>query len=183
MIKVIDRAGISKVLARNVIPKPKSWQRKHRDQNMQSIQKTNKRMETGTLGLYGIGDKVLYLMPKNVYPILKFNKIDKKFAPSILKLIIVHELVHAIQDQELNLNKKYREREGYEESEAFFITTEGHAVFIQEQIAKKYKLDHASSEFYKLFLGEVIKINDPMNWNGRQDKRILLKIIEKIEER
>jgi hypothetical protein len=113
------------------------------------------------MGKYGIEDDALYLMPMNFYPLLKLVKIDAAHAMSVLKLIIAHELTHAIQDQEIDLGKMSRTRGGLEEMQAFNATIEGHAVFVQERVGHSLGLEDVVLESARLFAAGAVELHDP----------------------
>jgi hypothetical protein len=112
------------------------------------------------IGKYGIIDRSLYLLPKNLAPLLKLAKVDEKYTQSILKLTIAHELVHAIQDQETDL-KRIRKISNYDELNAFSAIIEGHAVFIQDQVGNALKLEESAIELSRLLSAGAVTYDDP----------------------
>ena len=73
-------------------------------------------------------------------------KIDRKYQGAILKLVIAHELTHALQDQEVDLGKSLRQANSVEKSNALSGTIEGHAVYVQSQVADALHLEAAMKE-------------------------------------
>jgi len=143
-IRIIDRDTLANVLMQDLLPQ---FINLMPDTNSQKIlemaENQAKGMTSLIIGKYGFMDQVLYLIPGNVYPIMNLKKINKKHTQAIVKVLIAHELTHALQDQQVGLKQKFDEIDGLEESEAFNATIEGHAVFIQELVGQKLQLDKA----------------------------------------
>ncbi len=102
------------------------------------------------LGKYGFVDKTLYVAPRNMFPLFEFTGVDHELAEPIAKLVIAHELTHAMQDQYTDLSKSIENCRDIEEMQAFNATIEGHAVMIQEMVGKKLQLDEATLELSRL---------------------------------
>ena len=98
------------------------------------------------LGLYEYLDHTLYLAPGNLLSRMARAKIDRKYQGAILKLVIAHELTHALQDQEVDLGKSLRQANTFEKSNALSGTIEGHAVYVQGQVAGALHLEAAMKE-------------------------------------
>ncbi len=160
-VVLVDRKGLQWPLVRDLLPQLRIFI-KDMSEN-QLVQVATRRVNSMApflLGKYGMEDKILYLLPGNFLPLLKLSKINERHAKSIIKLIIAHELTHALQDQEVDLWKKCKNVNGPEESEALEAAMEGHAVFVQEQVAKQLGLDDTAIEYSRLLVGGTITHKD-----------------------
>lgn len=117
-------------------------------------------MAAAMLGKYGILDGVLYLVPTNMWPLLRLAGVDEKHGKSILKLVMAHELAHALQDQEVDLTRVYGIT-SMEESSAFMATIEGHAVFVQEAVGRELGLEESLVEMSRLLSAGAVVYDDP----------------------
>jgi hypothetical protein len=66
---------------------------------------------------------------------------------NIIKLVIAHELTHALQDQSIGLARTFRMAGTIEKSYAVNATIEGHAMFTQDQVADALKLGEVEQKF------------------------------------
>ena len=96
------------------------------------------------LGKYGITDKTVYILPENVKAAMEAQETPSELDESLMKIIIAHELTHALQDQEINLNKTINNLENPDANFAFQALIEGHAVYIQNAVAKRLNLTEAA---------------------------------------
>lgn len=96
------------------------------------------------MGKYGVIDNTVYVLPENVKSIMEAGEIDPSLDRDLMKIIVAHELTHALQDQEINLDESMLKVQSADESLAFQATVEGHAVYIQNAVAKKLGLDEAA---------------------------------------
>ncbi len=122
---------------------------------------TGKAMAPALLGKYGFQKKVLYLLPRNFDNLLAATQIEPKHSESILKLIIAHELAHAMQDQQVDLLAVLGRIDTVEKSQAVNATIEGHAVFVQDAVGMKLQLDDAVVASGRLFSAGVVQLADP----------------------
>ena len=100
----------------------------------------------GLMGKYGVTDKAVYVLPENIKSVMEEAKIPGELEKDLMKIIIAHELTHALQDQEIDLNRSIVKAGDADESLAFQAMIEGHAVYIQNAVAKKLGLDAAADE-------------------------------------
>jgi hypothetical protein len=91
-------------------------------------------------GLYGSRDQTVYLLPKRIEPICKILNLDKEYGIKIVKVLIAHELTHALQDQYLNLWDQRNNLPGKEELDAYSAAIEGHAVFVAKEVGRQIGL-------------------------------------------
>src|SRR4029453_8963832 len=95
------------------------------------------------LGKYGFVDGTVYLLAGNVRPLFKLCDTDEKQLPAIVKLVVAHELTHALQDQELDLKTTLAAIKNVDASLAISAAIEGQAVFVQDSVGQALELDAA----------------------------------------
>ena len=161
-VKLVSRKEIPRILERNRLPKLGRQRNTDRNRAMGSAEKHRNIREAVTLGFYGKVDKVLYLCPRNVNPVFRLYGIEETYVHPIIILTIVHELVHALQDQEVDLDTKFSRCTGTEESTAFRTTLEGHAVFIEELVARQLNFHHVIPLTLKLYKGAPLLFKEPV---------------------
>jgi len=113
------------------------------------------------LGVYSPKMQVLYLLPRNFDPLMKLAEIDPKYQQDVVKLIVAHELSHALQDQHMSLAALQDNANSVEKSLALSATMEGFAMFMQERVAAEMKLDDAARELGSSISTGAIKGIDP----------------------
>lgn len=105
----------------------------------------------GLVGLYGTVDQILYLLPKRIGPICKMLEIDeKKYGMDIVRIVLTHELTHALQDQYISLWDKRNSVPGKEELDALSATLEGHAEMISKKVAHQMGIEKAIIDRFPL---------------------------------
>ncbi len=116
----------------------------------------SKAMAPFLLGKYGFVDKTLYILPRNVPPLIKLARIPGSMVSALVKVVLSHELTHALQDQHIDLGLTLSTITSQDRSLAFNATIEGHAVFIQDSVGTALVLDKEIIEFSRMFVaGEV----------------------------
>jgi hypothetical protein len=113
------------------------------------------------LGKYGIHDRVLYLVPKNLPPALELLGAEESLFNSIAKLIIAHELAHALQDQIVDLNVGISKIDSHQEMEAYIAAIEGHAVFVEDRVGEQLQLSEAARTMATMLSSGAIEFDDP----------------------
>lgn len=112
------------------------------------------------LGKYGFASKEVYVLPKLVG--LNLDLVHRSEAPvdQVLQLVVVHELVHALQDQEIGLAARVRACVDADANEALAMLIEGHAVFCSERAAEELGLQAAIGPLRSVFSGsrEIVTI-------------------------
>jgi predicted transcriptional regulator len=117
------------------------------------IEKDDKSFPTNKplyFGLYGSLDHVIYLLPKRIDFICEILNLDKKHGMDIVKVIIAHELTHALQDQYLNMWHQRNSIPGKEELDAYSATVEGYAVFVSKKVAKQIGINKDIIDLFPL---------------------------------
>lgn len=113
------------------------------------------------LGMYGIHDQVLYLVPKNLRPIFEYLDAEQSLYEPIAKLVIAHELTHALQDQIVGLRVNIDNIASHTEMEAFMAAIEGHAVFVEDRVAEQLQFSEAAKKMATMLSSGAIEFDDP----------------------
>ncbi len=91
----------------------------------------------GVVGKYGIETKAMYLSPDAVAGIVAAYELGPEQVEPAAKLVLAHELVHALQDQQGDLLPSFGGQRDNEALEAFNAVLEGHANFVEERVSQK----------------------------------------------
>ena len=103
-------------------------------------------------GKYGFLDKKLYLSLEGIGEALAQAGAEPRLVGPLIQVVLAHELTHALQDQQVDLARVVIESATADAVMAANCTVEGHAVWVQEQVAARLGLDEAS-EVMSLVLG------------------------------
>lgn len=107
------------------------------------------------LGKFDMRSKVLYVLPLAFDRLVKQKLLDAKLRYGLLELVVAHELVHALQDEGYDLNRnRYRGQRGMH---AWQVVIEGHATFVQNEIAKELDLEDCARSYDELLLAKKNK--------------------------
>jgi hypothetical protein len=161
-IKIASRDEVAESLAQDFEVKYKNnmlgWSSKRRTEAAQAFAEFRVPL---LLANYGHSNKTLYLLPRNIMLLLKSCEIDTKYTQSIVRLVIAHELTHALQDQTINLSQKLIGMESENEVRVFEICFEGHSLFVQDQVGKMLEIDREVIETAILFATGNFKFKSP----------------------
>lgn len=153
-IKTINTEELQKVLNREIDVKLLNYRPGY-------SRKTVQMMNYTFYGIYGTYDQIVYLLPNRIIPVCKALNLDEKYGMDIVRIIIAHELTHALQDQYLNLSKIRNKPPGKEELDAFSATIEGHAVFVEKEVGRLLGIKNHIIEFFPLFDSVKLNVNHP----------------------
>jgi hypothetical protein len=112
------------------------------------------------MGKYGLMDRKLYLLPRNIHPLMDAMKMDRRHTQAIVKLVIAHELTHALQDQHVGLAGSIDKLRGLDEFQAFEASIEGHACFIQDRVGEMLGISEAALKSAFLFAAGKVDLGD-----------------------
>ncbi len=116
------------------------------------------------LGKYGLKVHKLGLMPSHLGPTMSRFHLDSKYGPGIMRLLIAHELTHALQSQYVDLLGLLTRSVTEDATGACTAVVEGQAMFVQERVAQVLKLGAAAEQYNTIFsLGHV----DPEDADAR----------------
>ncbi len=102
-------------------------------------------------GKYGIRSKKLYILPRNMIPLMRNVGIPEKMLKPLVEVVIAHELTHALQDQHANISDKVFSVSNSDEMVALNAVMEGHAVFMQDSVGTAMGYDKEIIEFANIF--------------------------------
>gem|GEM_PF-2346637 len=112
-------------------------------------------MVQSLLGKYGFHDKTLHLLPRNMSLMMEKIGINASFTPNLVRVLVAHEMTHALQDQYLNLKDTLLGMTDQEAMSAFNAVIEGHAVFVQDSLGTALGLDREVMEFARFLSAGV----------------------------
>ncbi len=160
-IVIADRTMITKILTAELKPQLENLYPSYSVEEIEQLSLLQARiLSISLLGKYGIRDGKLYLLPRNLPPLLKLIKSDDEDAKSILKLILAHELTHALQDQEVNL-KRVNQITQIDQFNAFSAVFEGHAVWVQDTVGRQMGLHDSIVTMSRMMSAGAIEFEDP----------------------
>jgi hypothetical protein len=161
-VRLGDREEVADALARDFVPQLKNMNPGIDEGDLKEVAENEARaMAMVLLGKYALEDRVVYLMPRNVDPLFKLGKVDRKHVKPILQLVIAHELTHALQFEDEKLVERFRSVRTMEQMQALNATIEGHAVLIQDMVGGKLGLDDSVLELSRLMAAGSMKLDDP----------------------
>ena len=150
-VRVGDRGALTDALTRNLYAQLRR-QMPYADENevWSLVGWQASILAPAMLGVYDQEQRVVHLAPTNVNPIMRFAEVDPRHLEPIVKIIIAHELTHALQDQQVDLRARLWNLEDPQEVEAFSATIEGHAVFVADRVGERLGLDAGRLELARL---------------------------------
>lgn len=101
----------------------------------------------GALGKYGVLDKNLYLNAPAIEASTAQAGLPPEAVRDVLRLILAHELTHALQDQVVDLRATVEDLADMEQMSAASATWEGQATWVEGRVAARIGLDDL---FWKL---------------------------------
>lgn len=90
-----------------------------------------------TIGMYNRASKTVYVVPENVKTLFATVAHDKVLCGKIVRLAAAHEMVHALQDQHVDLKPFLERATSAESSLALQCAIEGQAVVVADALAKE----------------------------------------------
>ncbi len=89
-----------------------------------------------TVGKYGISDKTLYILPEHLHRAVEAQGISPSAMPELLRLVLIHELSHALHDQYFCLTTQILTSLGnMSQHTAFSTILEGFATYVEQRSA------------------------------------------------
>ena len=161
-VQTVDRHALQQALERDLqgqmavlMPEAPEYQQ------AAMAEQTAQMLAIAALGKYGFVDKCLYLAPGNMQPLLDLAGVDPDLTEPLAKLIVAHELTHALQDQHADIGRLIDETRDIEAMQALNATIEGHAVFVQDRVGRRLGLDEAVLELSRLLSAGAVEFDDP----------------------
>lgn len=126
------------------------------DKSEQDIERAARRtavqMSGAFAGKYGFLDNRLYISVEGIEDAMALEGGQPWMLRPMMRLVIAHELAHALQDQSANLEEIVASAPSSDAIMAINCAVEGHAVWVHEAVADKLDL-HATSEILSKMLG------------------------------
>jgi len=97
----------------------------------------------GVVGKYGVRTHVLYVSPEAVDAVTRGAGLPPSRAGDVARLVMAHEMAHALQGQEAGL-EDFESARDMEELDAVRGVTEGHANFVEKRVAEKLGLEEVT---------------------------------------
>lgn len=116
----------------------------------------------GLIGKFEFSSGELLVVPSKVRLSMGVLGLDYSNEVAILKLIIAHEMIHALQDQEIEFGERYRQAGTIAQQEDLVLRTEGHAVMCSELVIAEMGIGDAVGPMRDIFAGGV----DPRGKTG-----------------
>jgi|GEM_PF-3191139 len=161
-VKLTDRKGMTEVLSKEFTLQFKNMFPQASEEEIQAMALSHAAaFSTTLLGKYSIFEHTVYLMPKNIKPLFTLLNVDQSNLRPLLKVVIAHELTHALQNQEINL-QKLLSLNNIDAIQAYNAMIEGHAVFVSELIARELGIEKAAIELARMLSAGAINIDDPL---------------------
>lgn len=117
-------------------------------------------LSQGMIGKLEFASGELLVVPSKVRMSISVLGIDYANELAILKLIIAHEMIHALQDQEIGFSKRYAQASTIAKQEDLVLRTEGHAVMCSELVITELGLADAVDPMRLIFAGGVDRRNN-----------------------
>jgi hypothetical protein len=118
-------------------------------------------LSTALLGLYDPQGRAINLAPTNVRAIMQAEGIDERHFEPFVKLVIAHEVTHALQDQELDLAVTRPPATAGERIVAWQAAIEGHAEFVQDAVGARLGLSASALEMGRMLSAGAVSPDDP----------------------
>jgi len=106
----------------------------------QMVEASNESISRGLLGKYGLLDKKTYLCAEGLILSLKYSQTDPAETEAWTKLILAHEITHAMEDQELDMLAMLDTIRDEDALQAASGTWEGLATLAEEDVARELGL-------------------------------------------
>lgn len=103
------------------------------------------------LGKYGLKAEKLALMPSHLGATMAQFHINPKHGPGIMRLLIAHELTHALQAQNVDVQALLTRSATEDATGACTAVIEGQAMFVQDRVAEALQLNAAAEQYSKIF--------------------------------
>jgi len=158
-----DTATVSEALAVDLAPQLQVLGQGLSPEDAADVaQKRADAMAPMLLGKWGFQDQKIFLLPRRVEPVLSLLGLEKEYEQAIVKLVVAHELVHALQDQEVELAERFARTSDTDAAAAFNALIEGHAVFVADQVGRQLGLTPDEIEATNRLLAGDVSLGDPM---------------------
>jgi hypothetical protein len=161
-MRVASRAELAESLARDISLEIRTTLRQVDRSEVEVLARAQAAMMApALLGKYGAIDETLYMAESNLRTICDLAQIDDAQIVPMAKVVLSHELTHALQDQHADLDAVMRRLPSHVAAETFAKIIEGQAVLVQDRVGAQLELDEASLEVSRLFAAGALGAFDP----------------------
>ena len=98
----------------------------------------------GIAGKYAIEQRILLVSPESMARTASLVEGDPNALDSVTRLVLVHEMTHALQDQHSDLAARFDGPAHLDAYQALRGTTEGHANFVEARVAAELGLEETA---------------------------------------
>lgn len=158
-IKVLGQDDLAQMLAAPIIKRMSDEKAKRPDGSEMSVMEIRIRamaaafkLATRTFGMYRYEDQTVYVIPENASRYAKRYGWSAQTLERTPKLAVVHEMIHALQDQKTALGERFATTSG-EEKSTLIAVTEGQAVWVTDQLATKLDWPAANAVLWGVVTG------------------------------
>ncbi|HEX6813032.1 MAG TPA: hypothetical protein VF384_15515 [Planctomycetota bacterium] len=154
VVALADVGDVMRSLREDLLPGTKAFFAGQPAQRIEkALQLRADMFAASVLAKYGVNSREVYVMPHAVGTQLGAVECGDADHEKVLTLVVVHELVHALQDQEIGLAERVARCTGQDSGEAFAMLIEGHAVFCSERAAAELDLVEVIPALRAVFAG------------------------------
>ena len=89
---------------------------------------------------YGLDDGKIYVVPSNLDSLVSMGGLNPEDAVDVWELVMVSELTHALQDQEMGIMRRINKVSGFDRIDAYNAVLKGHAALARGHAAKQMKV-------------------------------------------
>ena len=144
---LVKREVVRDILAEEFLPQFKNLLKgSDNDVITRQVQTSAHAASQSILGKYALIKKEFLIIPDNVEFVTKIFDIKDEDFQDFVFLVVAHEMVHALDDQYFELQKKEIAMENAEHIQAFSALVEGHAVYVTDKIAEQLKLSETAKK-------------------------------------
>lgn len=131
------------------------------DEVRRAAQTAGREQAQENLGKYGLRSGRLVILPSELAHVLDSHAIAPEHAAGILKTLIAHELLHALQAEQCDVLSLLSTARGDDEAAARNAMVEGQAMFVQEKVGEAMNLGDAARAYSRTFSFEEQEFPDP----------------------
>ncbi|MHC5114376.1 MAG: hypothetical protein ACYTGP_08110, partial [Planctomycetota bacterium] len=106
-----------------------------------------------TIGRYAQQRGHILLAAGNVRPLMALGGVPESALPSVMKLVVAHELAHALHRQHVDVPRQLGRLRTRDQALAQEAMSEGFAMYVQERVATKLGMEPAQAQLVTLMSG------------------------------
>ncbi|MBN2798195.1 MAG: hypothetical protein JXX28_03545 [Deltaproteobacteria bacterium] len=110
------------------------------DEAVRQLSRTHPLEVSGLVGKYAPRAHGVYVSEEALDAVVASGGVSQGERGSYLRLVVAHELVHALQDQQVELDHAFRTCEDFEALQSLRTATEGQAMWVEERVAARLGL-------------------------------------------